>query len=79
MGTLLPGMNRMKATRLIQARSPATEIGMLSSHDEDPYRLDAQPVSPVAFVSKSNPSFDWIAVLRSLLEQEHKPSERGSV
>lgn len=69
----LPGMNGIEAARQIRAFQPETKIVMLSIHDEQQYREDAQKAGVSAFFSKSGLRADLFPALKELLGVGDEP------
>jgi len=66
----LPGMNGIEATRCIKAVVPATQIVMLTIHEDDSYRVDAAEAGASAFVPKRTMQKKLIPVLTNLLSKD---------
>lgn len=68
MDIALPEMNGIEATRQIKTARPATQVVMLTIHDEPDYRRDAEAAGACAFVGKGRAHSCLVPVLKRLLE-----------
>ena len=64
----LPEMNGIEATRQIKAARPATQVVMLTIHDEPDYRREAEEAGACAFVGKERAHSCLVPVLKRLLD-----------
>ena len=64
----LPKMNGIEATRQIKAERPATQVVMLTIHDETDYRNEAEEAGACAFVGKERAHLSLAPVMSRLLE-----------
>jgi two-component system chemotaxis response regulator CheY len=65
----LPRMNGIQATRLIKAASPATEVVILTIHEDTKYQVDASEAGVSAYVTKRKMNSELIPVMRRLLSK----------
>ncbi|UCC77908.1 MAG: response regulator transcription factor [Anaerolineales bacterium] len=63
----LPGMTGIEATRKLKANWPSAHILVLTIHECDTYREDAQAAGASAFVSKRSVQTELIPTVGSLL------------
>ena len=70
----LPNMNGIEATRRIKACVPSAQIVMLTIHEDDLYRADAEVAGASAFVPKRRMQSKLIPTLVALL-----PGQDGSI
>jgi DNA-binding NarL/FixJ family response regulator len=59
----LPGMSGIEATRRIKAILPATQIVMLTIHEDGPYRAEALAAGACAYVTKRKMGAELMPVL----------------
>lgn len=64
----LPKMNGIEATRQIKAAQPETQVVMLTIHDEEDYRREAEEAGACAFVGKERAHSGLVPVLKRLLD-----------
>ncbi len=64
----MPGMDGITATEAIRARSPQSEVVMISIHDDAHTRARAQAAGAVAFVEKSGTLEVLLATIRKVVE-----------
>jgi two-component system invasion response regulator UvrY len=63
----LPQMSGIEATRCIKVQVPSAQVVMLTIHEDDAYRTDAQAVGASAFVPKRRMQTKLIPTLMALL------------
>jgi DNA-binding NarL/FixJ family response regulator len=63
----LPGMSGIEATRRIKAILPATQIVILTIHEDGPYRAEALAAGACAYVIKRKMQAELMPVLSRLL------------
>jgi two-component system invasion response regulator UvrY len=63
----LPGMTGIEATRELKANWPSAHIVVLTIHECDTYREDAQAAGASAYVTKRSVQTELIPILTSLL------------
>jgi DNA-binding NarL/FixJ family response regulator len=63
----LPGMNGIETTRQIKARSPSTQVVMLTMYEDDAYRVAAIAAGAGAYVPKRLVHTDLLPALSTFL------------
>jgi DNA-binding NarL/FixJ family response regulator len=63
----LPQMSGIEATRRIKVQVPSAQVVMLTIHEDDAYRTDAQAAGASAFVPKRRMQTKLIPTLTALL------------
>lgn len=66
----LPTMNGIEATRQIKASIPATQVVILTVHEEKAFRNDAAAAGASAFVPKRTMQKELLPALRAILNTE---------
>lgn len=64
----MPGMDGITATEAMRARSPLSEVVMISIHDDVHTRARAQAAGAAAFVEKSGTLEVLLATIRKVVE-----------
>ena len=63
----LPQMNGIEATRRIKQAAPATEVVILTTHEDSAYRADATAAGASAYVAKRRMRTELVPTLEALL------------
>jgi DNA-binding NarL/FixJ family response regulator len=63
----LPCMSGIEATRLIKKAAPATEVIILTMHEDTAYRVDAAAAGASAYVAKGKMRAELVPTLEALL------------
>jgi DNA-binding NarL/FixJ family response regulator len=65
----LPGMNGIEATRCIKALAPTAQVVILTIHDDQAYRTDAQAAGASAYVPKTRMQTKLLPTVMALLPE----------
>jgi DNA-binding NarL/FixJ family response regulator len=68
----LPQMNGIEATRRIKAAAPATEVVILTIHEDAAYRADATAAGASAYVPKLKMRAELVPTLEAILRTRQK-------
>jgi DNA-binding NarL/FixJ family response regulator len=63
----LPKMSGIEATRQIKAIAPATQVVILTIHEDEAYRADAASAGVAAYIPKRTMQTELVPTLKSLL------------
>jgi len=66
----LPGMNGIEASQGIKAAAPATQVVVLTIHDDEAHRADAAAAGVSAYVPKRKVQTELLPVLTRLLAED---------
>lgn len=75
MDIALPEMNGIEATRQIKTEHPDTQVVILTIHDAEEYRREAESAGASSFVGKERAYTSLVPVMRRLLESPAPPRE----
>jgi two-component system nitrate/nitrite response regulator NarL len=75
MDVALPKMNGIEATRQIKTEHPDTQVVILTIHDEDEYRREAESAGANAFLGKERAYSTLVPVMQRLLDASAPPRE----
>lgn len=64
----LPGMSGIEATRRIRSLAPGVKIVVVSMHDSDAHRNDAEAAGASAYVAKGRMGYELLPALAKILE-----------
>jgi DNA-binding NarL/FixJ family response regulator len=67
MDIALPGISGIEATRRIRKELPGTYVVILTIHDEEGYKADAESAGAFAFVPKHKMYTELLPIIRTLL------------
>jgi DNA-binding NarL/FixJ family response regulator len=69
MDITLPGISGIEATRRIKATVPAVQVVVLTIHEDEHYRVDAEAAGASAYVPKRTMQTELLPIISALLSQ----------